>query len=684
MTESDGYLGPAAAFQTYVDEPERLLDFATRAPSSTDLVVTPEQLHRRNLKRRLAERGQARSSMRFVRPTEVARELLRASGRPTDALDRVDRIRALETLIETEPETFQSFEPLFGTDLVPHADDIEATRSAIDAITGYDSTRLSILSDLLEELPESAMRDGSDLLEGARVAEDALAAGDALATTEGAAVSRDALVREATDLLQRAGSDAWTRAYRNIERLHLAGVSSIEAPLLDLLVAIDTETSVDVQLYLRPGTGPRLAARFRDERYEPGSDSYPNPLTVDATELVATTRTEEARLAVGVVDRLLAAGVSPSDVLVVARDVATIEPEVRRAARQYGRSVSVWTQLRVTETLPYRLVDSLCSLLETAPDEVAAETLLRPLAAEWVAPDACDWEPLQEPLDTFQRALSGSGPRSLDCWRKLLSEGAIDEDEAAPLDSLLTWTREQPPVPTPEAVEATFEPVLSTYRDRVLPAHLERDTDALTETTETARALVRVENLVSEVASKYAEWLDRGHTDESWELVQYLFETIATVEPGRREHANAAVIDIVDATDTWLREAPYVVAVGLVDGEWPQTPTGILPVELRDRILAGETAPVRALAPLERWTEAREYDHFADAVSTATEHLVLTRHQRDADGARTTRSTFLDSISPECASWKAAADPAGQELRLPEELAATLPIGTGRPDGVER
>ncbi|WP_435361567.1 hypothetical protein [Haloarchaeobius sp. DFWS5] len=654
-------------FTTHIDDPTHLCNYASRSTRTTDLVVTPEQLHRRNLKRRLAERNQPRSSMRFVRPGEIARDLLQVAGHATESLDRVDRIRAIETLLEDEPARFAAFEPLFGTHLEPHAADIEATRSAVGGITRFDAGRVTTLREVLDDLPTASRRDGTDLVDGA------LAAQTILAETTEMAVSGAELLHSATTLLRREGAAAWARAYPDVERVHLAGVSSIEVPVLALLQAVQGETPADVHLFLRAGTGPAIASRLRGEPRPTEHQRLPDRRTVDATELVAPTRTEEARLALEVVDQLLAEGVSPSDVLVVARDVATYERVLQRASRQNGQTVSVWTQLRLTETLPYALVTSLCGALDASDGRVDAATLLRPLAVEWVAPTATDWMPAVRELDGLQRELGDAPPRSLAEWETAVAaangSGAADGRLAA----LVEWLDEHPASPRPADVRTAFLPVLSTYRDLVLPTHLDQDTPALDETTETARALVRVEELVDEVALKYEEWLDRGYTEESWEAVRYLFETVATVTPGRREHANAAVVDVVDATDTWLRDVPYVVAVGLVDGEWPQTPEGLLPVALRDAILAGETPAVRTLAPLERWTEAREVDHFADAVSTATRHLVCTRFQRDTDGTAAARSPFLDWLSPNRPENPGRVPSTGRPL--PDSIEASLPSG---------
>lgn len=654
-------------FTTHIQDHEHLLGFADRSATRTDLIATPVQFHQRNLTHRLAAQNQPRSSMRFVSPSQIARDVLKATDGNVEALDRLDRIRALETLLETEPSTFDAFTPLYGSHLTAHAADIESSRRAVGAITGYDDERLATFRESLDDLPPFVRRNASDRIDGT------FATYLRLDDVSDLAVSTNAVLRKATTILRQNGVDIWNTVYPDIERIHLAGVSSIEAPLLDLLSCIATETPVDVHLFLRAGTGPRIDARLSDHPPATVQSYQSSPLEMEAPELVTTTRSKEARLALAIVEQLLSTGVSPSDILLVTRDVTAYEHDLQRAAHHYGQSVSIWTQLRVTETIPYALVESLCSLLARKDDHIPAATLLQPLAFEWVSPDTSDQYMTPQKLVSVESTCHEYGPLTLEEWREELTEQIPQLDGAAPVVSLLEWVAECPQSPAPEDISETFEPLIETFRNSVLPAHRDRDTDTLAETTETARALVRLEEMVTEVATKYEKWLTRDHSERSWDEVQSLFETIATVKPGRREHANAAVINVVDATDTWLRRVPYVIAVGLVDGEWPQTADGLFPVEVRDRILAGKSEAVRTLAPRERWTEAREYDHFVDAVSTATEQLICTRHQQDADGILLPRSPFLDTIETTHVDETATEQLLSTKQILPQALATILP-----------
>jgi len=192
--------------------------------------------------------------------------------------------------------------------------------------------------------------------------------------------------------------------------------------------------------------------------------------------------------------------------------------------------------------------------------------------------------------------------------------------------------------------------VVDAFDRNVLPVRVENDGPGYSEVSQTARAVERVagtvgsEHLLRETRAKYADWLGQGHVSRSWEAVRAVLDAIATVRPGRREHENAERIDVLDATDTWLRSYPYVVALGLVDGLWPQRPHGAFPAEFRAAVVDGDSPPARRLGVRGAWTEARADDHFEDAVRTASEHLVVTHYGEDIEGVRYQRSPLLETL----------------------------------------
>jgi ATP-dependent helicase/nuclease subunit B len=611
--------------------------------------------------------------MQFVGLTQIASTVLAAADGQVESLDRVDRVRLFESLPDTDPGSLDSLQPVFGPNLQDRATEIEELRAAIGSLTAFTERRLQALRDCIDECPQPARRDAHRQVDAAISAHSAVAD----ATDETTSPGTDAVLEEAVALIQDDPS-VWEEAYPAIERVHIAGVGSLRAPLFDLLKTIADHTAAEMHLYLRAGTGPQIAG-FIDGR--PADTVARQPITTTTpstpTEVVTTTREQEARAAMAITDQLLSAGVSPSDIVMTTRTATTYETALKRAARQYGRKVSIWTQLELKQTTPYRLLTTLCDLLSVVHDDVSGtstttsstpvsvpyDLLEQAIAAEWIPPSGYQsasgsytWEPLPNPRIQIPDDTAESWPGealTLDEWELVLNATPDAGSATARLQSLLTWLDDQPAEPTPRDIREALIPVFEAYCDVVLQTYPERDDAALTATLEAARAADRVvdmaghdhgDGLIAQVARKYADWLSRGQLTQSWSNVTYLAETIASVTPGRREHAHGGVVDVLDATNAWLRDVPFVIALGCVDGEWPQTAGGILPAEVRARIQANETVAAKCLPSREQWSTARDYDHWADAVGMASQHLICTRYERVSDGTTAHRSPLLDTL----------------------------------------
>ncbi|MEF8800983.1 MAG: hypothetical protein V5A38_10915 [Halolamina sp.] len=668
----------AGSLRAVVDDAEQLLDRTNRSPEPTALVVTPERLHRRNLERRLARRASPRSSYRFTDAPTIAAAVFDAAGLETRTIDRIDRLKHLETLLAESTDANGRLQAAFGSELPAHRGAIAAAHRRIAGMTAWEPKRLTALETTAEQLPPVAARDTADIVAGVRALEQGLA--DRVGPTH----SREALLRRAASLVRRE-PDNWQKAFPEIDQLSLAGISAVDAPLLDLLTAV-TVAGVEVRLYLRAGTGPAIADRLTDRLsdraglLEGTAGTGFAPPEIPMTELVAETPEAEGRLAAAAVAGLLRTGVSPSDLLVVARDANEYERRLERAANRHGFSLAVWAQLPVEQTLPYRLFDAVCTLLGT--DEPTVETLLRPLEFRWVPPESAEPEgndpwPRSSTTVAASRAMladvrDGAGPRTLAAW----AEQVEDTAAAGPLRTYLDWVAAQPDSPEPAALHGTFEPVLDAYRERVLPETFANDAADLGRTAQLARAIVRVEELLVDTRGKYDEWLAAGDLPRSWLAVAELAEQVVATRPGRREHANAAAVDVVDATDAWLKQVPHVVAVGLVDGIWPRRPESVFPGPFRSAVVAGESAAARRLAVPGRWTASRETDHLASAVDAASGQLLCTRFRRSREGTPQERSPLLSTLSPrQCGEETVQSLLAGGAL--PETL--TPAVGGGSP-----
>lgn len=673
LSRSDHPPASEAAIHVHIGDESRLLSYAHRSSSPSDLVLTTGQLHRRNLKHRLAKRNQPRSSLFLTQPVDVARQLSAAAGYETEALDRVDRLRLSEDLLRTNLSGFGSLRVVFGSNLTNHAEAIEAARKELQTMTGGAESRDDALSRLASRLPFPANKDVDDLVSGLQ------ALSNHLESHTDRALSESALVREATRALSDIGASLWTDVFPTIERVHLAGMSMIESPLLDFVATIAATTPVDIHLYLRSGTGPLLTRRLESRldpldlpvRIEQHGQTTTSPPTVPVAELTASTRREETRIAMALVAGLLDEGTSPSDIIVVARDADTYERPLSHAADIYGHELSVWTQLPLTQTLPYKLLISTVRLLDA--ESVDAQTLCEPLLFGWTSPKDAETSPISyDAVTGARREFADEPPQSLTAWTETLGDSSFPQ-----LTQLVEWARQCPESPSADEVRDVLLPLLDSHRETVLTDAPVHDSKAFSEIARTARALTRTETLVDELATKYREWVAREHTSASWGSLVELADAIATVRPGRREHANASAIDVLDATDTWLRKAPYVIAMGLVDGEWPQPTDGVFPAPLRDVVVAGDTPDAQTLGIQESWMSERERDHFDDAVTTATELLVCTRFETDLEGARYERSPYLSALDPIQIGHEETQNLLSQECLLPPSIRHIVEGSTG-------
>lgn len=384
-------------------------------------------------------------------------------------------------------------------------------------------------------------------------------------------------------------------------------------------------------------------------------------------ELPTSTPANEARVAMAVVAECRERDVPIRDIIVTAQDVDQYEDALERAAMRYGITPTVWRQLPLAETESYVLCRSLCKLLDT--DEAPVEVVLRPLEARWVPSSPSNEWPI---TPATLRRVTHSAPdtsMSVEEWCDWVTASDVANGQ---FEMYLEWVAGQPPSPSPREGSQTLGDVLDRYNEWVLPQVKARDGPALIETERKARAVVRMNEVVDRVEGKYAEWLAEDRTDPSWETIAQICESFATQRPGRREHANATALDIIEANDAWGRTVPYVIAVGLVDGVWPQKTDSLVPVELQEHILAGREV-CQNLVPRAAWAQLRDYDQFADVVAAASEGLIVTRHTRTHDGIDQPRSPLMSTVDVEQVSPSATAGVLRTDRSIPETLDRLLP-----------
>ncbi|WP_262181595.1 hypothetical protein [Haloarcula laminariae] len=679
--------------QIYIADERGLYSRAGRAERPTDIVMTPEQLHRRNLKRAFARRSQPRSSLALRTPADVAQKVIATqSGSPPDMLDRLNRIQRLETILADNPDSYDELKPVFGTDLTASIEQIEVARQELRLMAGSDTDRLTAVRNVADGLSAVGAADTSALLSGLQRLDMQLRE-----NTTGV-VSESALFERATRVVEATDGAAWVEAYEHIERIAVAGISTLGTPLLEFLHSLSVTADLEVALYLRAGTGPRIRYRL-DSRIGESTNRDPSSLsnsqwdiqtpTCPVTEIPATTRHEECRAAAALVDGLLKNGHEVSDIALVARDADEYKRPLSRAMAVYGRHLSVWSQLELKRTLPYQLVVASCEILDTLHNGmVDIEQLLRPLALHWTPQRGSINTPMSAAeLSALRRQLDDGEARSVESWLEHIGDVGGDVDtQIQQLVAFLNWCRNQPTRPEPEAITEVLTPLVDAFDQNVLPSLVENDDPDYTDVSRTARAVERVagetegDHLIRETRAKYGNWVNQGYISRSWGSVRDVLDALATARPGRREHKNAERVDVLDATDTWLRSYPYVIALGLVDGVWPQRTHGAFPAEFRAAAVDGDSPPARQLGVRGAWTEAREYDHFADVVRTASDQLVVTRFREDVEGVSYQRSPLLETLNPTQVEDNTRRQLCSESDEIPAPLSST-PAETASNDG---
>ncbi|GAD53411.1 hypothetical protein MBEHAL_2171 [Halarchaeum acidiphilum MH1-52-1] len=245
-----------------IDESPRLVQRAERCEEPRELVVTPVRAHRRTLQRALRAASRPQSAFRFARPIDVARRLAGAANERTETLDRIDRLHFVERVLadarESGAEWASDLAVVVGARPSERVERVEQVRAEVETVTGWHPRRLESMRACGSGLDAPDDRAAAALVSAAVELHAALrerADGDD-------AVSTASVIRAATRTLAAHGDRGWRESHPSIERVTLAGVSTLSATLADFLLTLGAETSVDVHLHLRHATGERIASRL--------------------------------------------------------------------------------------------------------------------------------------------------------------------------------------------------------------------------------------------------------------------------------------------------------------------------------------------------------------------------------------------------------------------------------------
>jgi len=253
--ESTRYESLSEQLTLHVGDEMQLLERASQAPHPMEIVLAPVELHQRNIQRRLREAQKPKEAFAFDDAVGVSRTLLNANSRPTEAIDRIDRLSLIRGLLDesvissptlTLPVGISSRDPQH----------IEQIRTEVETITNFHAERITAWRTTADELSEPIDADTTELLEAALDIEGGLR------TQTEKAISDIELIRRATRELMATNGVAWAESFDHIERLSIFGLSSISAPYADFVHSIVATTPVDVHIYFRRATGEYLSDRM--------------------------------------------------------------------------------------------------------------------------------------------------------------------------------------------------------------------------------------------------------------------------------------------------------------------------------------------------------------------------------------------------------------------------------------
>ena len=236
----------------------QIFERAQRCSRPTDLIVSPVELHQRNIQRRLREAGRSKDTFSFGDPVEIAIDLCTAANHDTTTIDRIDRLTLLRSILNAQSAEAQreiSLPPEYaGVDPQP----VEQLRTEVETATNFHPERIAAWRETATTLDAPVNHDTNAILDSAIQTEQALR------DRTGNAISETELLRRATRSIQETDGSVWDATYPHIERLSLVGVSSLSAPHTDLVHAMLAATSVDVHIHFRAGTGEYLTNRVNE------------------------------------------------------------------------------------------------------------------------------------------------------------------------------------------------------------------------------------------------------------------------------------------------------------------------------------------------------------------------------------------------------------------------------------
>lgn len=241
----------------FIETLDPLLDRATVDKVVTDIVIAPGAFDRRTIKGRLAKQDAVWWNLDLTTETDFVKTVLQTRAQSPEYLDRIDRLQLIETVLESDDRLSAAFQNVLGYAPLNAVEDVERVRSVVELLTNYHPERVAALKEWTPTNPGIAA-DLNDMLTGVQDLEAGIRArSERMASAE-------ALLRRTTRQLRATDGALLTEAYPEANRLWVGGISTVSAPLVDLLAAVLQTTAIEVTIITRPASGSVIEERFTE------------------------------------------------------------------------------------------------------------------------------------------------------------------------------------------------------------------------------------------------------------------------------------------------------------------------------------------------------------------------------------------------------------------------------------
>lgn len=508
-------------------------------------------------------------------------------------------------------------------------------------------------------------------------------------------LSRSHLVRDARLVLE----DVWQDRFSHIDWLAVATVNVLDNPTIRLFEALSTlDSGPDIHFFFDEGTRETLYTRLNHVGLEPRHRGTETPFPSEAGEAmmdVATgsydkdsppesvalveapdRRRETEHVATAVRERL-SEGVSPTEILVVARNVDTYRPIVEDVFTNNEIPYQVETRQPMAHLAAYRFVKATVDLVEAEAagrQDVDHTELTDPLRLGFCHPDRTrttdeSW-PMPDRLflrleQELHAAEQQGGTRSVTEWQALAEDRSSghDSDEWKQLSHFLTYVCAQSDDPPVDGDQ------VSMFLDSLLTAHIwctvtdpvrsppgpavdpTRTDISIEHPTSMAE---RVRKRASTLQSYYDHVLDLfDAAAPSWDLVGQALGDVIGSEPFWSTSGDGNAITVIDAGLVDFREAEHMFVIGLSTEEFPielTTPTFTHEAlheaaARKSRVEESEFPFLYYESRLDQYEQ--DLDSYASALRACTGQLTLLQFYLDSENDPVAWSPFVDFLDPD-------------------------------------